>query len=108
MLTGIKNTLSNEPVRPATEPNFPGDATTPIHHEPRYPGTLPPVWNIPRRNPNFTGRDTLLEELRESLTREHHTALTQQAIYGLGGIGKTQLAIEYTYLNSSSYEYAWW
>ncbi|MEI6847483.1 MAG: toll/interleukin-1 receptor domain-containing protein, partial [Chlorobiaceae bacterium] len=74
----------------------------------RYRGTLPPVWNIPRRNPNFTGRDTLLAKLRESLTREHHTALTQQAIYGLGGIGKTQLAIEYTYLNSSSYEYAWW
>ncbi len=65
------------------------------------------VWNVPyRRNPHFTGRDDLLDRLERHLspeTREHSTtmrraALTQpQAIKGLGGIGKTQTAVEYAY-----------
>ena len=65
------------------------------------------VWNVPyRRNPHFTGRDDLLDRLERQLspeTLEHSTtmrraALTQpQAIKGLGGIGKTQIAVEYAY-----------
>ena len=54
-------------------------------------------WNIPyRRNPFFTGRAELLKQLHERLTTTKPTALTQtQAISGLGGIGKTQTALEY-------------
>src|SRR5450755_2782500 len=65
------------------------------------------VWNVPyRRNPYFTGRDELLDRLNQQLSsevQEHGTAmrraaLTQpQAIKGLGGIGKTQIAVEYAY-----------
>ena len=50
-----------------------------------------PIWNIPyRRNPFFTGRESLLKRLRENLTTKKATALTQaQAVHGLGGTGKT-------------------
>ncbi len=67
----------------------------------------PPVWNVPHsRNPHFTGRDKLLDQLAQQLLpkTQNHTmttrraALTQpQAIKGLGGIGKTQIAVEYAY-----------
>jgi len=68
------------------------------------------IWNIPhRRNPNFTGRDKLLESLRKSLASNKVTALTQpQAIHGLGGIGKTQTAVEYAYRHASDYRIVWW
>jgi tetratricopeptide (TPR) repeat protein/transcriptional regulator with XRE-family HTH domain len=65
------------------------------------------LWTIPyRRNPYFTGRDELLQlldqHLSEAMQEEpmitRRAALTQpQAIKGLGGIGKTQIAVEYAY-----------
>jgi len=48
-----------------------------------------------RRNPLFIGRDALLETMRERMTSGYAIALTQ-AIHGLGGVGKTQLALEYS------------
>ncbi|NIO68033.1 MAG: DUF4062 domain-containing protein, partial [Anaerolineae bacterium] len=58
---------------------------------------LPPIFNLPHlRNPNFTGREDLLAQLRSALTSGQPAALTQ-AITGLGGVGKTQLAVEYAY-----------
>ena len=60
---------------------------------PRLPGTLPRVWNLPARNPGFTGRDGLLVTVRERLLAGD-TAVVQ-AFQGMGGVGKTQLAAEY-------------
>ncbi len=71
---------------------------------------LPPVWNIPYpRNPFFTGREDLLVSLESSLKASRAAALTQpQAISGLGGIGKTQIAVEYAYRNASLYQAVFW
>ena len=68
------------------------------------------IWNIPyRQNPYFTGRKALLKILRQKLATKHTTALTQtQAITGLGGIGKTQTAIEYAYRHRKDYRVTWW
>ena len=67
-----------------------------------------PIWNVPYgRNPYFTGREALLETLYRKLTTEHTTTLTQ-AITGLGGIGKTQTAIEYAYRHREDYRIIWW
>lgn len=68
------------------------------------------LWNVPfRRNPFFTGRADLLHSLRNQLTREHSAAITQsQALSGLGGIGKTQTAVEYSYRYRQAYHAVFW
>lgn len=71
---------------------------------------LPRVWNIPYpRNPVFTGREELLSRLSMQLRAGQTMAITQpQAISGLGGIGKTQLAAEYAYRYRSDYQAVLW
>ncbi|GAA4057911.1 FxSxx-COOH system tetratricopeptide repeat protein [Streptomyces shaanxiensis] len=70
--------------------------------------TQPRVWgNLPPRNPNFTGRDALLDLLDRRL-REGTTTVLPEAIHGMGGVGKTQLAIEYAYRHQSEYDVVWW
>ena len=103
LLAGVKLKRA----KPKTAPQFPG-GKKPKESEPRFPGALPPIWNVPqRRNPNFTGREELLDQLHKSLTSGEHAALTQ-AIKGLGGVGKTQSAIEYAYRHAADYETVWW
>jgi tetratricopeptide (TPR) repeat protein len=67
-----------------------------------------PFWNVPHpRNPAFTGRKDTLSDLRARLTRRGRTALAQ-AISGLGGIGKTQAAVEYAYRHRGDYQAVLW
>jgi hypothetical protein len=69
---------------------------------------LSPVWNVPHiRNPNFTGREDTLSELRLALT-SGEPAAWKQAITGMGGMGKTQLAVEYIYRHKPDYRVIWW
>jgi tetratricopeptide (TPR) repeat protein len=59
----------------------------------------PKIHNLPfDRNLLFTGRDTYFEDLDKHFKAGNSVALTQPlSINGLGGIGKTQLALEYAY-----------
>ncbi|MFL5706157.1 MAG: NB-ARC domain-containing protein [Ktedonobacteraceae bacterium] len=70
----------------------------------------PGAWNVPyRRNPFFTGREDLLTRLHKRLGTTGAAALTQaQAISGLGGIGKTQTAVDYAYRFREEYAYVLW
>jgi hypothetical protein len=72
----------------------------------RLSGSLPREWNVPTRNASFTGRDTLLVQLRQALAADNRVAV--QALHGRGGVGKTQLAIGYAYRFAGEYELAWW
>ncbi len=67
-------------------------------------------WNVPYpRNLFFTGREDLLATLEQALHAGQPTALSQpQAMSGLGGVGKTQLAIEYAYRHMQNYEAIFW
>ena len=67
-------------------------------------------WNVPfLRNPYFTGREQFLSSLHGSLSAEKTVTVSQsRAISGLGGIGKTQIAIEYAYRYAREYEAVLW
>ncbi|RCV58715.1 FxSxx-COOH system tetratricopeptide repeat protein [Marinitenerispora sediminis] len=74
----------------------------------RRPGDPPPVWGqVPPRNPNFVGRTELLRALDERLGRGT-TAVLPHSLQGMGGVGKTQLALEYVYRSRHKYELVWW
>jgi len=61
------------------------------------------------RNQYFTGRDVFLEQLftkfRDSSPARYHGRL---ALYGMGGIGKTQTALEFVYRYQSYYSRIYW
>lgn len=67
----------------------------------RFRGT----WSIPRRNPNFTGRDVQLDTLRSKLLNQDkgkQRVVVRVEVAGMGGVGKTQLVTEYCYRNFPS------
>ncbi|MEV0660048.1 helix-turn-helix domain-containing protein [Actinomadura luteofluorescens] len=57
----------------------------------------------PQRNAHFAGRTDLLAELRRRFS-----APSTQVLYGMVGVGKTQLAAEYAYRYRSLYRMIWW
>ncbi|KAH0558830.1 hypothetical protein GP486_004529 [Trichoglossum hirsutum] len=60
-------------------------------------------WLVPfERNPHFTGRESQLARLEEKLYVKDRAA--EIAITGLGGVGKTQLALELAYRAREKYE----
>ncbi|WP_170154142.1 FxSxx-COOH system tetratricopeptide repeat protein [Actinoplanes italicus] len=90
-----------------TSPPYPGrPAASATADGPRPPGSMPAVWNPARRNPGFTGRDGMLNQLHDTLRGGRRVAV--QALHGLGGVGKTQLALEYAHRFAGEYELVWW
>ena len=79
---------------------------------PRFPNNPPEVWNIPRRNNRFTGRDNVLEELHGKLAGSGAGAgpplETRIALYGTSGVGKSQIAAEYAHRFGNDYDVVWW
>ncbi|MDQ4031438.1 MAG: FxSxx-COOH system tetratricopeptide repeat protein, partial [Actinomycetota bacterium] len=93
-----------EPLFPPGQGEVPGAGGEPVF--PRPPVVWGTVWP---RNPNFTGRAGELEALRGRFAGGSATAaVLPQALHGLGGVGKTQLAVEYAYRHSTDYDLVWW
>jgi hypothetical protein len=81
-----------------------------------------PVSNLPPRNPSFTGRQELLDQLTRNLQAGAVTAVIGQppggsnspaaagvqALAGMGGVGKSQLALEYAHRHAADYHVRWW
>ncbi|MDX3375732.1 FxSxx-COOH system tetratricopeptide repeat protein [Streptomyces sp. ME02-6991-2A] len=93
-------------MRALDRPVQPADGVSP---GPRFPGTVPRIWNVPPRNPGFTGRSLVLERMRDQLGGGIAVVLPQpQTLYGLGGVGKTQVALEYVHRFMADYDLVWW
>ncbi len=66
------------------------------------------IWNVPyHRNSFFTDREDILTRLHSTFTAGK-TMILIQAIRGLGGIGKTQIAVEYAYRHREEYKAILW
>lgn len=76
---------------------------------PRFPGAEPRLVKANARNPRFTGREEDIRELRTQLRSAGTTVVVPPvALQGLGGVGKTQLALEYLHRFKSDYDLIWW
>ncbi|MEV0194544.1 FxSxx-COOH system tetratricopeptide repeat protein [Kitasatospora purpeofusca] len=83
---------------------LPAEILTAARDVPAPPGlaNLPPV-------PLCLGRDDDLTRLRTTLTEQNGTAITQAStVHGLGGIGKTTLALAYAHRQRHAYSLVWW
>jgi hypothetical protein len=59
------------------------------------------------RNPHFTGRDRVLELLARALDG-NDPRTRRQVLHGVGGVGKTHVALEYAYRHREEYDLVWW
>ena len=65
----------------------------------------PRIFNLPLpRNKYFTGRDDVLNRLYRGFTG----GKSVQALTGFGGVGKTQMALEYAYRHRQDYRFVLW
>ena len=85
--------------------SFPGARAAKL----RFPGRPAEIWDLrgQRADPFFTGRDDELASLHRAL-RAGHPASAVQVITGLGGQGKTALAVEYAFRHAGAYDLVWW
>jgi tetratricopeptide (TPR) repeat protein len=92
--------------KPKKAPPLPESERRTVRQEPRFPV---PIWNVPHRNPHFTGREEYIERMERAFREGENVALSQtHTIHGLGGIGKTEIAIEFAYRHSHEYDLVWW
>jgi len=98
--------------KPTVAPAFPGMMSQALAAPPAFPGmsqppTQPPLWLMPhRRNPYFTGRNDTLAQVHAAFAAK--AGIVTQALTGLGGIGKTQTAVEYAYRYRQDYQAIFW
>lgn len=103
-----------EPPQLAAQPPRRGSERPPgaTDHRLRPPDASLPPNNLPARNEHFVGREVELELLESLLTHEQRASVVQHrraSLYGLGGIGKSSLALEYAYRHAAQYPGGvWW
>jgi TIR domain/Tetratricopeptide repeat/NB-ARC domain len=93
------------PTSPRSGPGGSDAAVQRITPPPKLPTQWPRIWNVEVRSPTFTGRDQMLLQMRETFIASEVKVL---ALYGIGGVGKTQLANEYAHRFARTYDLVWW
>jgi tetratricopeptide (TPR) repeat protein len=76
--------------------------------EPLRIAAMRQLWNVTHlRNPLFIGREDVLSGVRGAFESTPNR-LCVQVLHGLGGIGKSQIVIEYAYRHAEDYDVIWW
>ncbi|MEU7866398.1 FxSxx-COOH system tetratricopeptide repeat protein, partial [Dactylosporangium sp. NPDC049140] len=65
------------------------------------------IWSLGPRSRSFVGRETELEHVRQQLTAAQIDPAVV-VVYGPGGIGKSQIAMEYACRYADHYDLVWW
>ncbi|MGC9398583.1 MAG: NB-ARC domain-containing protein, partial [Anaerolineae bacterium] len=92
--TGKGDIIIGQPRPPAYDPPDPPDPDGPVP----APGELPPGSRLLfPPNARFTGRQGPLKHLARALLHGDGATLITQAVQGMGGVGKTQLAVEFAH-----------
>src|SRR5437762_6264392 len=101
-LEGMPSVVLTDIFRHKTEVSSPTDAPS--------ASVLPFAFCVrDERNPYFTGRDDLLERLAKDFSSMAPKRYNRRiSLHGLGGVGKTQVALEYVYKHKSDYNYIFW
>ncbi|MDG4837416.1 FxSxx-COOH system tetratricopeptide repeat protein [Micromonospora sp. WMMD967] len=86
----------------------PSSADGPAGGSARFPGAEPLIFNAPNRNARFTGREDDLARLRSQLQSGGSAVVLPVALQGMGGVGKTQVALEYVHRFKAAYDVVWW
>lgn len=96
--------------KPDEAPGFPGRvASARAGERVRRPEDGAAIFNVPVMTRTFVGRERTLQQLGTGLSGEGVIAVTQvDAIHGLGGVGKTQLAARYARVHRGDYDVIWW
>jgi hypothetical protein len=84
-----------------------GDKVEGDKYEHHYPPPAFPLDNLPPPNPNFTGRQALLNTIQSAFLNPQSAIAITQAIAGLGGVGKTQLALAFAHARRHEYDLIW-
>ncbi len=96
--SGVEENLYSDPLPPEILEELQKLQQT---YDPRHP-----VFFVPFRSKGdqLVGRDDALETVRRELTRGRRTSIGQAVAFGgMGGLGKTQLAVEYAYRFHNEY-----
>ena len=60
--------------------------------------------NLPQQNRFFYGREDELSEIAERF----QNGASVQGLFGMGGVGKTQIALQYAHIHQADYDFIWW
>ncbi|GAA2401386.1 hypothetical protein GCM10010191_05820 [Actinomadura vinacea] len=91
------------------EADLPAGAEPPSGDGVPYPQDGPAITNLGPPEPGFLGREDLLRRLRAALVRgDAHDDVRVAVVWGLGGVGKTSVAVNFAHRFRRHYEIVWW
>ena len=69
------------------------------------------TWNVPQKTKHFVGRRELLNTIKIRMAEQYDTnkpLILTAACTGMGGVGKTQLALQFIHLHGHEYSQIYW
>lgn len=97
-----KSSSSLDAITPGKRPPSP-------HHSIHIPAFSGPQQVLPlRRNHKFWGREAELNAISYRFRTKDPSLITFCKLYGMGGVGKTQIALEYAYQSTNAYDAIFW